>query len=134
LKVLRDYRGKARDRARQQRREMRGKAEPRGITPASDNAGTETKREILTGALKRVNRELGRIEKAESGGDQSDHAKRALELKRRNRVRHHPGSGRTANSSMRMLENPDAPATLDPREIGQASQAVKVSQARRDAT
>ncbi|WP_037450046.1 hypothetical protein [Skermanella stibiiresistens] len=132
LRVLRDYRSKARDRAQQQRREMRGKAEPRGIAPASDNSGTETKRKIFTGALKRVNRELARIEKAETDEGQSDIAKRALELKRQNRVRHHPSSDRTANGSMKMVENQKAPATLDPREIGRASQSVKDSQARRD--
>jgi hypothetical protein len=41
LKLLRDYRKKARDRAQQQRREMRGKAEPRGIAPATDHTGAK---------------------------------------------------------------------------------------------
>jgi hypothetical protein len=132
LKLLREYRKKARDRAQQQRREMRGKAEPRGIASASDNSGTERKGEILSGALKRVNRELARLRKAESGGNQSEYARRALDLKRENRVRHHPGSGRTANSSMTVVQNPDATVTVDPREIGRVSQAVKTGQARRD--
>jgi hypothetical protein len=58
LKLLRDYRKKARDRAQQQRREMRGKAEPRGIAAATDNTGTKIKAEIFAGAVKRINREL----------------------------------------------------------------------------
>jgi hypothetical protein len=132
LKLLRDYRRKARDRAQRQRREMRGKSEPRGIAAASDNSGTERKGEIFAGALKRVNRELSRIRKAESGNNQGEYARRALELKRENRVRHHPSSGRTANRSMTMVENSDATVTVDPREIGRISQAVKVGQARRD--
>ena len=111
---------------------MRGKSEPRGIAAASDNSGTERKGEIFAGALKRVNRELSRIRKAESGNNQGEYARRALELKRENRVRHHPSSGRTANRSMTMVENPDATVTVDPREIGRVSQAVKVGQARRD--
>jgi hypothetical protein len=132
LKLLREYRRKARDRAQQQRREMRGKAEPRGMAAASDNAGTERKGEILSGALKRVNRELARIGKAEKPDGQGDFARRALELKRENRVRHHPSSGRTANRSMTMVENQEPTVSVDPREIGRVSQAVKTGQARRD--
>lgn len=132
LKLLREYRQKARDRSRRQRREMRGKAEPRGATAARDNTGTEAKAAIFAGAVKRLNRELGRIRKAGSGGAQTDIARRALELKRRNRVRHHPSSGRTANRSMTLVENPKSTVGMDPREIGRVSQAVKVGQARRD--
>jgi hypothetical protein len=132
LKLLRDYRNKARDRARQQRREMRGKSEPRGAAAARDNTGTEQKGEIFAGALKRLNRELSRIKKAESRKDQGEYARRALEMKRENRIRHHPSSGRTANRSMTMIENPSSTVTMDPREIGRVSQAVKAGQAQRD--
>ena len=51
VKLLRDYRDKARDRARQQRREMRGKSEPRGSVAARDNTGTERKGEIFAERL-----------------------------------------------------------------------------------
>ena len=132
VKLLRDYRNKARDRARQQRREMRGKSEPRGSVAARDNTGTERKGEIFASALKRVNRELSRIRKAESRKVQGEYARRALDLKRRNRVRHHPSSGTTANRSMTVIENPNPTVTMDPREIGRVSQAIKVAQARRD--
>ena len=98
VKLLRNYRNKARDRSRQQRREMRGKSEPRGSVAARDNTGTERKGEIFASALKRVNRELSRIRKAESRKVQGEYARRALEMKRRNRVRHHPSSGRSANA------------------------------------
>ena len=53
---LRDHRDKARDRARQQRRELRGKAAARGASAARDDRGQARKGEILSGALKRVNR------------------------------------------------------------------------------
>jgi hypothetical protein len=59
-RLLRTYRDKARDIAQQQRREMRGKAEPRGGAAARDNAGTVTKQQVFAQALKRVNRESGR--------------------------------------------------------------------------
>jgi hypothetical protein len=61
---LRDHRNKARDIARQQRREMRGKSEPRGATPAADNTGTALKGEIFAGAVKRLNREIARHDQA----------------------------------------------------------------------
>jgi hypothetical protein len=132
LKRLRDYRNKARDQARQQRREMRGKSEPRGAVAARDNSGTERKGEIFASALKRLGRELSRIKKYESRKIQGDHARRALEMKRRNRIRHHPSSTRTANRPMSVIENPSATVTTDPREIGRVSQFVKVAQARKD--
>ena len=59
-RLLRSYRDKARDVAQQQRREMRGKAEPRGVGAARDNSGTVTKQQIFAQALKRVSREIGR--------------------------------------------------------------------------
>jgi hypothetical protein len=132
LKLLRDYRNKARDRAHQQRREMRGKSQPRATVAALDNSGTERKGEIFASALKRVNRELSRIKKYESRKIQGDYARRALEIKRRNRVQHHPSTTRTANGPMTVIENSNATVTMDPREIGRVSQSIKVAQAQRD--
>jgi len=61
-RLLRVYRDKARDIAQQQRREMRGKAEPRGAEPARNNAGSVTKQQVFAQALKRLNRESGRLD------------------------------------------------------------------------
>jgi hypothetical protein len=129
---LRDYRNKARDVARQQRREIRGKAVPRGARPARDNTGTAMKKQIFASALKRVNRELGRTAKDEQRASQSEIARRALELKRADRVRHHPSAGRTAGQGMHPIPNQGPTVEADPREIGRVSQFVKVGQARRD--
>ena len=49
VRRLRDYRNKARDVSRQQRREIRGKAEARGARPARDNTGTLMKKQIFRG-------------------------------------------------------------------------------------
>jgi hypothetical protein len=130
---LRDYRNKARDVARQQRREMRGKASPRGARPATDNTGTAMKKQIFASALKRVNRERGRTARDERRASQSEIARRALETKRANRVRHHPSAGRTADHGVRAITNPKSTVEADPREIGRVSQFVKAGQARRDA-
>ncbi len=61
---LREARYRARDIARQQRREMRGKAEPRGTTPALDNVGAVDKGRVLKEALERVIQELRHIRSA----------------------------------------------------------------------
>jgi hypothetical protein len=47
-----------------QAREMRGKAEPRGATPAEDNSGTVAKAQALRDALDRVEAELSRRDAA----------------------------------------------------------------------
>jgi hypothetical protein len=132
VRRLRDYRDKARDVARQQRREMRGKAAARGARPATDNSGTLRKKQIFAGALRRVNREIKRVEEDERRASQSEIARRALELKRANRVRHHPSAGRTARRGMRPVPNQTPPGIADPREVGRVSQFVKADQARRD--
>ena len=74
-KRLRALRDRARDMAHRQRREIRGKSDPRGARPAGDNTGTEMKRRVLASALKRVNRELARFAAADrapaAGGDRA---------------------------------------------------------------
>ncbi|HZC14568.1 MAG TPA: hypothetical protein VE270_11170 [Thermoleophilaceae bacterium] len=84
---VRDYRNKARDVSRQQRREMRGKADARGARPARDNTGTSIKKQIFASALRRVNGEMQRVERAEKRAGQGDLARRA----RRHTVTH-PGA------------------------------------------
>jgi len=55
----------ARDRVprigRQQKLEIRGKADPKGSVPARDNAGTEAKAQALVEALKRVTETLRKL-------------------------------------------------------------------------
>jgi hypothetical protein len=50
-KLLRDRRDKARQTADRQRREMRGKSEPKGSRPAPDNTGTHHKKDLLGEAM-----------------------------------------------------------------------------------
>jgi len=42
---------------------MRGKAQPRGVTPARDNTGSLGKTEVLVSALKRVAAALSQLDK-----------------------------------------------------------------------
>jgi hypothetical protein len=57
---LREAHDRAKGIGTRQAREMRGKAEPRGATPAKDNSGTVAKAQALRDALDRVEAELGR--------------------------------------------------------------------------
>lgn len=61
---LREAHDRAKDIGTRQAREMRGKAEPRGATPAKDNLGTVAKAQALRDALDRVEAELSRREAA----------------------------------------------------------------------
>lgn len=104
---LRDRRDKARDGARRQKREMRGKAEPKGAKPASDNSGTKAKADALTAALKRVGAERTRRTEKEKAPSQRSLARKALALKQRQSAAQRPAS-RTAGKGMRPVENPKA--------------------------
>jgi hypothetical protein len=104
---LRERRDRARDIGRQQRREMRGKAAPRGAEAAQGNAGTKAKADALTSALKRVGAErTRRTEKAKQPSQRSI-ARKALALKQRQRALARP-STRTAGEGMQPVPNKKA--------------------------
>jgi len=60
LKQLRERRDRAQRLAGQQRRERRGKSAPRGARPATQDAGTNRKAEVLAMAVRRLNSERAR--------------------------------------------------------------------------
>jgi hypothetical protein len=130
---LRQHRDKAQTIARQRRREMRGKAAPRGASPATDDAHAMKRKQVFAHAVKRLNRELSRLETAERQRPSLvETSRRALELLRANRTVHHPSAGRTAGRGMAPNASDRNPVEVDPREIGRVSQAVKAAQAKRD--
>jgi hypothetical protein len=131
---LRDRRSKASTIARRQRREVRGKTQPRGSTPARDDMHAMRRKQIFVQAVKRLNRELHRLDEAVNRPTPLiESAQRALEMLRANRAVHHPSSGRTAGRGMQPKPSERRTVEMDPREVGRVSQAVKVAQARRDA-
>ena len=134
IRRLREHRDRAQGIARQQRREIRGKGDPRGASPARDNVGSIAKAQVLAQALKRANAELSRRDTPEEvAPTQSDIARKALALKQAARVARHPNAGRTASLGMTAKPSHRDTVQMDPREIGRVSQATKVAQARRDA-
>ena len=61
-KHVRERRDRARDIAARQRREIRGKAAPKGARPVIEDAGSREKRDVLAAAMQRLNREATRRE------------------------------------------------------------------------
>jgi hypothetical protein len=125
---LRSARDRAQRIARRQIREIRGKADPKGATPARDNAGTEAKAKTLVEALKRVGEAL-RKRKAPTGPEMM---RKAAAMKRAMPAPQYPGAGGTPSKGMQSKPSRRPTVTSDRREIGRVSQAVKVAQAKRD--
>ena len=64
---LRQAQSRAHEIGARQKREMRGKVEPRGATAARENAGTVAKAQALLEAIQRVDLELSKRDEAEIG-------------------------------------------------------------------
>ena len=101
LKVLAQRLRRARDRAEdiaaQQKREMRGKAHPRGTTPARDNTGTLAKAQVWGRLRNASSRNCRREELTSAATTQADLSRHALELKLSHPAPPHPGAGRSAS-------------------------------------
>lgn len=106
-KNLRDRRDKARDVARRQRREFRGKVAPQGADAASDNTGTKAKADALTVALKRIGAEQTRRTEKLRQPSQRSLARKALALKQRQQSAQNPKlqrpKSRTADQGMKSV-------------------------------
>lgn len=134
VKLLRDRRDRARDIARRQRRELRGKAQPAGSRPASDDSGTRMKRQILAAAVKRMNKELQRRRSRAAREEQVAFARRALAMKKAGAGKtRRPSAGVTPGEGMHAIPSDRAQDLVRPMEVGRVSQFVRDAQARRDA-
>ena len=138
LKVLAQRMRRARDRAKDiaagQKREMCGKARPRGAKPTRDNTGTLAKAQVLEKAIERVEEELSRRENLTTATTtQADLSRHALELKLSRPSPPRPGSGRLASEGMKSKERQKPPRVgASKGEVGRVSQEGKVAQARKD--
>ena len=77
LKLIRARRDRAQRLARQKRREMRGKAAPRGAAPAAGDTGSRLKHEILAKAVRRLNSEHDRRARMAASEAMAGHAEPA---------------------------------------------------------
>lgn len=131
LGLLRERRDRARSIARQQRREMRGKAQ--SASPASDNSGSKMKARVLSGAIQRANRELSRRQVVNARTELVENSRRALELKRASHKGARPDGGKTASKGMKSKVSVKTQKIGSAMEAGRVSQFVKDAQAKKDA-
>jgi len=100
IKQLRERRDRAREVGRYKRRELRGQTTSSGMTVASRSAAVESeghraKRTLLSGALKRANKETERRRVTDAHSDLFSNAKRALAMKKGRRYRPAMAAGHT---------------------------------------
>lgn len=130
-KHIRAERGKVRTLVRQRQREARGKSEPRGSSFPGNTDQPLKRKQALSGALKRVNRELQRMRILEARTAHVDAARRALALHRGANFES-PPSGRTANPGMQPVPSSRRRKIIPGSQIGSVSQATRVAQAIKD--
>jgi len=131
-KLVRERRDRAQDIAARQRRELRGKAAPKGARAATDDSGTREKRDVLAAAMQRLNKEVTRRQAKAARQALIDAAKRALELRRATEATTtRPSPGRTANEGINP-KSPPAYTLRHPAKAGAISQRNKNMQAKRD--
>jgi hypothetical protein len=135
-KLVRDRRDRAQQIAERQRREMRGKSDPKGIRAATDNAGTRSKGAVLAAAVERLNQEVTRREAKTSHQPLIDSATRALEMRRASEakvIHPHPFSADKASKGKKLKAQVPSRAPHNPAKVGAISQHTKNMQAKRDA-
>jgi hypothetical protein len=130
---LRDMRGKERTLARARRREARGKGPSRGASFPGTAEHALRRKQVFASALKRVNREIDRLQKLETRTAHIEAARRALAMRRAAQFPPRPAAGDTADEGMRALPSQRRRIRVPPARIGSISQATKNAQAARDA-
>jgi len=131
--LIRTRRDRARSLAHQKRREMRGKAAPRGAEVARADAGSSRKVEALAAAMRRLNVEHARRGKMRARMTLIANQQRALMMAQGVEWPHESLNTRTAHAGMRAVANTRIRRIGSAREAGRVSQFVRNAQARRDA-
>jgi hypothetical protein len=130
---LRDMRDRERTQAREKRREARGKTTPRGGSFPGTAEHPLQRKQVFAAALKRVNKEIDRMQKLEERSAHVAAARRALAMRRAAQFPPRPQTGDTAGDGMRSLPSQRRRTIVPPAKIGRVSQATKKAQAARDA-
>jgi hypothetical protein len=128
----RDLRDKERTFARQRRREVRGKAEPRGGSFPGTAERAFQRKQVFAGAVRRLNTESHRIERLAARQTLSENAHRALAMRKAGEGIDRPDPGRTSHGGMKAVSNSKRRTKVNPAKVGRVSQATKRSQAARD--
>lgn len=131
-KLVRERRDRAADQARQRRREMRGKSEPRGATPSRGDEGSKLKLAVLSTAIRRLNSERERRRRMAGRIAMVENAQRALALKQAQQTQPPPNT-RHAHRGMKLAASERREDLIRPMERGRQRKAGAVAQAARDA-
>jgi hypothetical protein len=98
---LRKALDRAKDISARQRREMRGKVDPRRSKRVRDNTASMAKVRLLSEAIKRFDQELLRRERNNTGtANQAELSRRVLEQKLSSPTKRYPNPGRTASKGI----------------------------------
>jgi hypothetical protein len=130
---LRKMRDKERTLGRQRRREVRGKAEARGVSFPGTAKHASERQQVFAAALKRLNKELKRLHNLAARTAHVEAARKALALHRAANFMTYPPAGTTANEGMMPKASTRRRKIITGAKIGRVSQATKVAQAVRDA-
>ena len=132
VKLLRERREKAKSQAHQRRREIRGKASPKGSAASKADDGSKTKLSVLAMAMRRTNAEVERRRQMAAKQSLIENAQHALEMKKQAETDKVPFNTRHAHEGMRNIPNKLAKSLINPMERGRLKKAAGVSQAKRD--
>ena len=128
---LRDMRNKERTLTYAKRRETRGKGPPRGQNLPGTAQHPLRRKQVFAAALKRVNREIHRMEKLEARTAHIEAVRRALAMRRAAQFPPRPPAGDTASEGMHPLPSRRRRTHVPPARI--ASALTRHAQAARDA-
>ena len=129
---LREMRDKERTLAHAKRREARGKGQPRGQSLPGTAEHPLQRKQVFAAALKRVNREIHRMEKLEARTAHIEAARRALAMRRAAQFSPRPQAGDAPGQGMHPLPSRRRRTIVAPGRIGSVSQATRHAQAARD--
>jgi hypothetical protein len=131
---LRDMRDKERTLAGENRRALRRKGAPRGASFLGTAEHPLQRKQVFASALKRVNKEIDRMQKLDARAEHIAAARGALAMRRAASFPlPRPAAGDTAGEGMRPSPNERRRTRMPPAMIGRVSQATKNAQAARDA-
>lgn len=135
VKLVRERRDKAKTQANQRRREIRGKAAPKGATPSKSDEGSKAKLAVLAMAVRRLNSEIERRRRMRAALAHVESARRALAMKEAS-AQNDAGAAfnsRQAHDGMRNVVSQRRISLMRPMERGRLRKAAAVAQAKRDA-
>jgi hypothetical protein len=129
---LRQFHEKERTLAFQKRREVRGKAEPRGGSFPGTADRSLSRKQVFAGALQRLNKEISRVDRLAARSATAAGSHRALALRKAGESVRHPAPGQSSRSGMKSNASTRSRTKVNPGKVGSVSQATKKAQAARD--